>query len=141
MYIFEIFNQLPNEFPILKTILSALVAFVLGIVWYNPTLMGTKVTEERAKILNGYKPKFYIYIFALLLWILSSCVYSFLMSFLTPPSIQSLLGLSTFLWVGFVLPATLLSGLFSGKNFNVMAVDSSYFLAALYLFAVIHNVI
>lgn len=141
MFIFEIFNQFPTEFPVLQTILSAIIAFVLGIVWYNPTLMGEKAAEEHAKALNGYKPGFQVYIIAMLLWALSSYVYSFLMSFLTPPSIQALLGLSTFLWVGFVLPATLLNGLFSGKNFSVMAIDSSYFLAALYLFAVIHNVI
>jgi len=141
MFIFEIFNQFPAEFPIVQTVISALVAFVLGIVWYNPTLMGEKAAEEHAKALNGYKPGFHVYTVALLLWVLSACVYSFLMSFLTPPSMQSLLGLSTFLWVGFVLPATLLNGMFSGKNFSVMAVDSSYFLAALYLFAVIHNVL
>ena len=141
MFIFEIFNQFPAEFPVIQTAISALVAFVLGIVWYNPTLMGEKAAEEHAKVLNGYKPKFFVYIVALLLWILSSCVYSFLMSFLTPPSIESLLGLSTFLWVGFVLPAILLNGMFSGKSFSVMAIDGSYFLAAFYLFAVMHNVI
>jgi hypothetical protein len=141
MFIFEIFGQFPTEFPVIQTVISALVAFVLGIVWYNPTLMGEKAAEEHAKVLNGYKPGLHVYVIALLLWVLSACVYSFLMSFLTPPSIQSLLGLSTFLWIGFVLPAILLNGMFSGKNFNVMAIDSSYFLASFYLFAVIHNVI
>lgn len=141
MFIFEIFNQFPTEFPILQTGISALVAFVLGIVWYNPTLMGEKAAEEHAKVKNGYVPGVHIYVISFFLWVLSACVYSFLMSFLTPPSIQSLLGLSTFLWVGFILPATLLNGLFTGKNFSIMAIDSSYFLAALYLFAVIHNVI
>ena len=141
MFIFEIFSQFPPEFPLLQTVISAVVAFILGIVWYNPVLMGQKTAEIHAEEKKGYKAPFYVYIVAVLLWALSACVYSFLTSFLTPPSIQSLLGLSTFLWVGFILPATLLNGLFSGKHFSVMAVDSSYFLAALYLFAVIHNVI
>lgn len=141
MVIFEIFNQFPEEFPILKTVLSAFVAFVLGIVWYNPTVMGKSASEAMSEELDGYKPKFYVYIIAVLLWAITACVYSFLTSFLSPQSIESLLGLSTFLWVGFILPATLLNGLFSGKNLVVMGIDSSYFLAALYLFAVLHNVL
>ncbi len=141
MVIFEIFNQFPTEFPVLETAISALVAFVLGVVWYNPVLMGQKAAEEREVSLAGYKPGIHVYLIAILLWVITSCVYSFLTSFLTPPSVESLLGLSTFLWVGFVLPATLLSGLFSGKKLLVMGVDSSYYLAALYLFAVIHNVL
>lgn len=141
MVIFEIFNQFPPEFPILKTAISALVAFVLGVVWYNPVLMGQKAAEQHAAELNGYKAGVHVYFIAIILWVFTSCVYSFLTSFLTPPSIQSLLGLSTFLWVGFVLPATLISGLFSGKKLMVMGIDSSYYLAALYLFSVIHNVL
>lgn len=141
MVIFEIFNQFPPEFPILKTAICAIVAFILGVVWYNPVLMGKKATEERAESLNGFKPGPHIFILTFVLWVVTSCVYTFLTSFLTPPSVQSLLGLSTFLWVGFMLPATLINGLYSGKKLMVMGVDSSYFLASLYLFAVIHNVL
>jgi hypothetical protein len=56
-------------------------------------------------------------------------------------TIQSLLGLSTFLWIGFILPAIMMNGLFHGKKLIVMGLDSSYFLAGLYLFAVIHDVV
>src|SRR5690606_13096131 len=82
-----------------------------------------------------------VYIISLLLWMLSAAVYTFLTQFLTPPAIGALLGLSTFLWVGFVLPSILISGFYLQRNFLAMAVDSSYFLAGLYLFAVIHDVL
>jgi hypothetical protein len=39
------------------------------------------------------------------------------------------------------LPPVLLNGLFKSKPLMVMATDSSYYLAAFYLFAVIHDVI
>ncbi len=135
----EIFSKFPTEFPILKTIISAFVAFVLGVVWYNPVVMGKSTTEAISEENKGYRPGAFIYAVVILLWCISSGVYTFLTSFLTPPTFAELLGLSTFLWIGFALPATLLSGLFSGKKLVVMGVDSSYYLAALYLFAVIHN--
>lgn len=140
MIIFETFNQFPSEFPIVTTLICTVVAFILGIVWYNPKLLGEKATEARHSELNGYKPTVLVYATAFVLWFITACVYSFLTGFLNPPSIQALLGLSTFLWVGFTLPAVMLNGLLSGKKLMVMAVDSSYFLAGLYLFAVIHDV-
>ena len=141
MLIFDIFNYFPDHFPILQTVISAIVAFVLGIIWYNPHMMGQAMTEVRNEETKDYKPGFIVYVVAFLSWFITASVYSFLMGFLTPPSVLALLGLSTFLWVGFVLPASLLSGLMAGKKLMVIAGDSSYFLAGLYLFAVIHDVL
>ena len=140
MLIFEVFNQFPSEFPVVTTLICAVVAFILGLVWYNPKLMGEKAAEVRYSELNGYKPTLIVYCTAFILWFITASVYSFLTGFLTPPSIQALLGLSTFLWIGFTLPAVMLNGLLSGKKLLVTAVDSSYFLAGLYMFAVIHDV-
>lgn len=136
---FNIIEQFPTEFPILKTSISAVIAFVLGVVWYNPVVMGKTASAAMSEEIKGYKPGVSVYLLVMCLWFVSSCVYTFLTGFLTPPTFAELLGLSTFLWVGFALPATLLSGLFAGKKLMVMGVDSSYYLAALYLFAVIHN--
>ena len=141
MVIFEIFDYFPSDFPVLQTIISALVAFILGVVWYNPKLIGEKAIEALSEQTRGYKPGAVSYVIAFLLWSMTSLIYSFLTSFLTPPTIQSLLGLSTFLWIGFILPAIMMNGLFHGKKLILMGLDSSYFLAGLYLFAVIHDVI
>jgi hypothetical protein len=132
----EVFVYFPEDFPVLKTAMSAFVSFVLGLVWYNPTLVGKKVAES-----IEFNPAIHHYFIAAILWAISACVYSFLIGFLTPPTIGELLGMSTFLWVGFILPAVMMNGMFSGKKLSVMGVDSSYFLAALYLMAVIHDVL
>jgi len=141
MVIFEIFQYFPEDFPVLETVLSGTVAFILSIVWYNPKLIGEKANEEINKQTNGYKPGLIPYIVAFVLWLITALIYSFLTSFLSPVTIQSLLGLSTFLWIGFILPAIMMNGLFHGKKLIVMGLDSSYFLAGLYLFAVIHDVV
>jgi len=141
MLIFDLLSHFPENFPYIKTIISAFVAFVLGILWYHPLMMGQKLEEVLDKEALDYSPPFYVYIAIGAMWIITAFVYTFLTSFLTPPAVGALLGLSTFLWIGFVLPAIMLNGLFTGKKLMVMAVDSSYFLAALYLIAVIHDVL
>lgn len=142
MIILDIFTLFPEHFPIFKTVLSGCVAFFLGLLWYHPAVLGEKWSFG----INGdsferQSPPFWVYIVALLLWMVSAGVYSFLTNFLTPPTMGELFGLSTFLWVGFILPAIMMNGLFAGKKLSLMGVDASYFLAGLYLFAVIHDVL
>jgi len=141
MVIFDILNYFPETFPILKVALCGLVAFSLGILWYHPMVMGDTLDEVREPHEITFKPNIFTYIISFGLWMVMACVYSFLTAFLTPPTISALLGLSTFIWVGFVLPSIMLNGLYAGRKLMVMAVDSSYILASLYLFAVIHDVI
>jgi hypothetical protein len=138
--VFEIFEYFPKDFPILETLISAIVAFILGILWYHPKLVGEQALEIRNEELDGYEPSIFVYMIGFLLWLLTSFIFSFMVGFLTPPSIQAMLGLSTFLWVGFTLPPVLLNGLFTGKKLYMIGLDSTYFLAGLYLFAVIHDV-
>lgn len=140
MIILDIFN-FPEHFPTLQTVISGFVAFVLGAIWYHPKIMGGKWSAAMGQNEMHGVSSVFVYISALVLWVISASVYSFLTTFLTPPTIGALLGLSTFLWVGFILPAIMIGGMFTGKKLMVMAVDSSYFLAGLYLFAVIHDVL
>lgn len=141
MPIFEIFEQFPTEFPVLETVLSTIVAFFLAMFWYHPKVMGDKWIEafEKDSVIGHISPLNHLIIF--ILWSFSAFIYSFLSGFLTPDSIGALLGLSTFIWVGFILPPILINGLVHKKKLIVMAVDSSYYLAGLYLFAVIHDVL
>jgi hypothetical protein len=141
MIIFDIFQHFPEEFAVLKTLVAAIVAFVLGVLWYHPKIMGNSLNDALSEQELNYKAPPYIYLICFLLWVVASCVYTFLVNFLMPPKFSAMLGLSTFLWVGFVLPSVLMSGLFIGKKLMAMAVDSSCFLAGLYLFAVVHYVL
>lgn len=136
----DILEQFPREFPILETIISTLVAFALGLFWYHPKVMGEKRSKayhvDEEIILGPIA-----YISGLLLWFITAGVYSFLTQFLETETIPALLGLSTFIWVGFILPSNMINGFYSGNKLMVTAVDSSYYLAGLYLFAVIHDVL
>jgi len=141
MIILDIFSHFPGEFNVLETLISGFVAFVLGVVWYHPKIVGEETKELINKQSNGFKPSCIMYVVALFFWLVTSSVYTFLTNFLEPTSTAELLSLSTFLWVGFILPTALLNGLFNGKKLVVIGVDSTYFLAGLYLFAVVHDVL
>lgn len=136
----EILEQFPKEFPIIETCICAIIAFGLGLFWYHPKVMGDKRVE--AHVGDGTtKVTIMAYIVGLLLWFITASVYSFLTTFLSPETLPNLLGLSTFIWVGFILPSSMISGFYSGNKLMVTAVDSSYYLAGLYLFAVIHEIL
>ena len=141
MIILDIFSHFPGGFNFLSTAISAFVAFVLGVVWYHPKIVGQETADLIEKETKGFKPGPLAYVVALFFWLVTSSVYTFLKTFLEPTSTAELLSLSTFLWVGFILPTALLNGMFSGKKLNVIGLDSTYFLAGLYLFAVVHDVI
>jgi hypothetical protein len=137
MFIFDIFNQFPIQFPLSETLASAAAAAALGILWYHPKILGQKWVDEHRETRILRLP-IMAYIIGAFLWVLSAAVYSFLTHFLTPPTIGALLGLSTFIWVGFILPSSMINGFYCKQKLMTTAVDSSYYLAGLYLFAVVH---
>jgi len=141
MNIFDIFSNYSGNFDILSTLIAAFVAFVLCIFWYNPKIVGAHASELLEENARGFQPNILTYIVVFIFWLISSSIYTFLTDFLAPTSTVELICLSTFIWVGFVLPPCFLSGLQSGKKLTLIGLDSSYFLAGLYLFAIIHDVL
>lgn len=141
MILSDIIHHFPAHFPVLKTLMAGIVAFVLGLLWYHPKVMGDTRKGAREQPQPAHMLTIVHYGIIFMLWMVTSAVYTFLTTFLMPPSIGALLGLATFIWVGFILPAVVIGNMFTGKSIAVMAVDSAYFLAGLYLFAVIHDVL
>ena len=118
--------------------LSGLLAFALGLLWYNPKLMrggGIDVmdsqTVQRVKSPLAHAASFF-------LWMLSACFYAFLAQFLGINSAAGYFCLSCLLWVAFAMPPSLMSALYTGQKIETMAVDAGYQLGGYYLFAAVH---
>ena len=81
--------------------LSGLLAFLLGLIWYNPKIMrggGISIDETAPKMRKaGPLPM----IASLFLWMLSACFYAFLAQFLGINSEAEYFLLSCLLWVAF----------------------------------------
>ncbi len=116
--------------------LSALLAFVLGMVWYHPKVMGSRWGELRGEAVRGTSPL--CSVASLFLWMLSACFYAFLAQFLGVDSAAGYFCLSCLLWVAFSMPPTLMSALYTGYPFEAMAIDTTYQLGGYYIFAAVH---
>jgi hypothetical protein len=133
--------MLMQSFPFTETILSGLCAFLLGLFWYHPKVMGTRWIEARGKILTDVKRSALPYLVSFVLWMLAACFYSFLLIIMGLGTVSSLIGLSCLLWVAFAMPPTIMGALYTGYPFNAVAIDSAYQLAGYYMFALVHIVI
>lgn len=116
--------------------LSGILAFLLGLLWYHPKVMGGRWKELHAGAVKERSPLFYVASF--FLWMLSACFYAFLAQFLGIDSAAGYFCLSCLLWVAFAMPPTLMSALYTGAPFEASAIDTTYQLGGYYVFAAIH---
>ncbi len=116
--------------------LSGILAFLLGLLWYHPKVMGGRWSELHAGAVKERSPLFYVASF--FLWMLSACFYAFLAQFLGIDSAAGYFCLSCLLWVAFAMPPTLMSALYTGTPFEASAIDTTYQLGGYYVFAAIH---
>lgn len=130
--------MLIQDFPILQTVLSGILAFGLGIIWYHPKMMGQRWIEARGKTLDDIHPSAFPFLVSFVLWMLAACFYSFLIIIMNLETTPALICLSCLLWVAFAMPPTVMGAFYTGYPFNAVAIDSAYQLGGYYLFAVAH---
>ncbi len=117
--------------------LSAVLAFLLGLLWYHPKALGGRWKELRGELGEGPSTPL-PYVASFFLWMLSACFYAFLAQFLGINSPAGYFCLSCLLWVAFAMPPTLMNALYTGKSFEATAIDTSYQLGGYYIFAAVH---
>lgn len=130
-----------HNFPYFETLLSALLAFGLGFIWYHPKVMGKRWIEARGLTVADMKPRAFPFVVSLVLWLLASCFYSFLVIIMGLEASAALICLSCLLWVAFAMPPTVMGAFYTGYPFNAVAIDSAYQLGGYYLFALAHLVV
>lgn len=118
--------------------LSALFAFILGMLWYHPKVMGERWMEVRGVKDRSVKSSFLPFVASLFLWMLAACFYSFLAHFLGINNAAGYFALSCLIWVAFSMPPALMGALYTGYPFEAVAIDTSYQLGGYYIFAAVH---
>lgn len=126
-------------------ILSGFLAFLLGMIWYHPKVMGEQWAEATGKNLSDMKSTPIMFVVSFFLWILSACFYAFIAGFFDLANVEDLqlasagyFALSSMLWVAFAMPPALMGGLYTGRSIDAVAIDASYQLAGYYVFAAVH---
>lgn len=130
--------MLDFEFPYLATLISGSLAFLLGVFWYHPKVLGAKWMEARGSTAQAMKPTGREMIISLMLWLLSACFYSFLVNIMEISEVPGLFALSCLLWVAFAMPPLVMGALYTGYAFEAVSIDAAYQLAGYYVFALIH---
>lgn len=133
--------MLLQEFPYLQTIVSGVLAFLLGWVWYHPKVLGKRWIEARGRNAIDIQPKPFPSIVSFILWMLAACFYTFLVMIMGMQTPSSLVCLSCLLWVAFAMPPTVMGAFYTGYPFNAVAIDSAYQLAGYYIFAMTHIIL
>lgn len=126
------------DFPYIETFISALLAFLLGLIWYHPKTLGTKWMDARGKSDTDIDNTTFPFVVTFMLWIIAAVFFSFLAGFHDLDSPQAYIALSSLLWVAFSMPPTLMGSFYTGYPFQAVAIDSSYQLAGYYIFAFTH---
>ena len=119
-------------------LLSGIFAFILGMIWYHPKVMGERWMEVRGVKDKGLKTSPLPFVASLFLWILAACFYAFMAHFLGINNAAGYFALSCMIWVAFSMPPAIMGALYTGYPFEAVAIDTSYQLGGYYIFAAVH---
>ena len=114
----------------LAVVVAAVVAFVLGGLWYSPVLFAKPwvkahgYTEERVKEMQASATKAYAVSF--LCQVLIALALGVLNGYLHMERCVQGLKLGALVWAGFAFPLGLMANMFSDKKIAVFYIDTGY---------------
>lgn len=126
---------------LLPSFLSSVAAFILGVIWYHPKVLGAKWSEARgtgssASIPAAFSSSHFIVTFPL--WFITALFFTFMIAYFGSTSPMEIFLLACLLWVGFAMPPLVMGALYTGHPFNAVAIDAAYQLAGYYVIALVH---
>lgn len=117
---------------LLPSFLGAVLAFLLGIIWYHPRILGSRWLDARGLTPDDVKRHSSPFVLSFPLWFLTALFYTFLAVTLKIQEPEEVLLFSCMLWVAFAMPPIVMGSLYTGYPFNAVAIDASYQLAGYY---------
>lgn len=132
-------NELSLDWA-LPSVISAALAFGLGVFWYHPKVLGSRWVGARMKIQDERRQRARPNVSTLGLWFMAALFYSYLAGPVQVDTISEYFLLSCLLWVGFSMPPLVMGSLYTGHPLDAVAIDAAYQLAGYYIFALVHIV-
>jgi hypothetical protein len=126
---------------ILAVLVSAVVTFVIGALWYSPLLFGkqwiafNEVTPDKVEAMRKGAAR--LYGISFLCYVVLAAVFAILIRMV---HLQAVLGgakMGGMLWVGFVATLGLTANLYSGRSLKAFALDAGYQLVFMVVMGVI----
>ena len=126
---------------IIPALVCGLSAFLMGLVWYHPKVLGTRWLEARGKNDRAKMDTPFPFVLTFLLWLVAGFFYIWIAQTFGIETMGGLFSLSCLLWVAFAMPPTVIGSIYTGYPLEAGAIDSSYQLAGYYMFALIYSLI
>lgn len=123
---------------LLPSFLSAVVAFLLGLFWYHPRILGGKWLEAREVPADSLKRGATPFILSFPLWFLTSLFFTFMLIYMDIHGGSEVFLMACMLWVAFAMPPIVMGSLYTGYPFAAVAIDAAYQLAGYYVLAVMN---
>lgn len=116
-------------------LLSAVLAMVLGLIWYSPAVFGKPWQEAIGKAPGNTAENAAKLIVGFVGWLAAAFVYGFLISNGLVDGVRDYLFLSIALWGAFMMPAKAMAIMWGDFNTKLLWIDGGYHLAGYIIFA------
>ena len=123
-------------------LLSAMLAFLLGFIWYHPKVFGTEWNEAVGKKSKDLEEgRIAHHAISVIGWLAAAFVYAFLISHrLILGDIQDYMFLSIALWGAFMMPPKAAAIMHGNFNTKLLWIDGGYHLAGYLMFALVFRI-
>ncbi|HEY8190847.1 MAG TPA: DUF1761 domain-containing protein [Alphaproteobacteria bacterium] len=121
-------------------LVSALLAFALGWLWYSPKLFGNTWHEAIGKPVGDPKESFAKYLVTFTGWLIAAFVYSFLISNPYIVGVRDYLFLSVALWGAYMMPAKAHAIMWGDFNTKLLWIDGGYMLLGYLIMGLVFGV-
>lgn len=119
------------------TVLSALLAFLLGLLWYSPILFGGAWRSALKRKADAKIPTKMRVVLGVL-WLLSATVYSFVAQAIGFSSLSDYMIFSVLMFLSFSLPLKVMDVVYAGQARSLIFIDGGYFLTGFVLVGLTH---
>ena len=122
-------------------LVSALLAFALGWIWYAPGVFGNIWKEAIGKKEGEINETLAKYLVSFAGWLTAAFIYGFLISHGFINGIRDYLFLSFALWGAFMLPAKAHAMMWGNFSTKLIWIDGGYFLSGYLIFALVFRLL
>lgn len=119
-------------------LVSAILAFLLGVVWYSPKVFGKAWSEALGKQPDAAEGRIAHCAVSIVGWLTAAFVYALLISNrVLIDGVQDYLFLSIALWGAFMMPPKAMAIMHGNFNTKLLWIDGGYHLAGYLIFAIV----
>ena len=123
-------------------LVSAVLAFLLGFIWYAPGVFGNAWLEAIGKKKNDVESSVALHAISIVGWLAAAFVYAFLISHhVLQDDLQDYLFLSIALWGAYMLPPKAMAIMHGDFNTKLLWIDGGYHLAGYLLFGFVFRLL